>query len=863
MPIPSPNLDDRTFQQLVDEAVQYIQANCPEWNNFNPADPGMTLVELFAFLTENMLYRVNRLPEKTYVEFLKLLGTELKPPAAARVKLRFTRHNEDDLPVDIPQGTRVTIESTGDEAPPIFTLEQAIHLQSGKKDIEGYATQGKWIEAELAGLSNGMAGFSTHAQHIPIPSPTLIQQDIKIGIETPENELEADASVISYRGKSYHLWEVVDNFFNTEGKPYVCMLDRLNGTISFAPSVQLLQEDGALSEIPQTLAAIPPLGREIRLWYFSGGNVKGNVAANTLTILKDPIAGITVTNPEAASGGRNQETLDNAIRRGPFELHALNRAVTARDFQQIALNSSRQVERAIAVTSADLWQHAIPGTVEVILVPYLPRDKHNVQLITREQMHKQQTTTAIDSVQQTLDIRRPMGTACKVSWAQYKTIRVEARLIAQEYENIESAQKRIEQRLYERISPVPQGDNKSGLPFGKSLHISQIYDVLLADPGIRWVDHVQLVVDEVPVNQSTELAADRFQKNTWFTNRHDKLFRTMDNGEGWEQIAHFQGETVTAIFPHTEKPGLIAVITNLIEQDSSRIHFSDDCGESWDSYIQNITMQFKINDATWIMRGKQAVLLLATNKGLYELEYMHNTSPVPLAVSHLPSDQGYYAIASSPDVRGKVFIAVAAKSQKGVYLSDQGGAKNSFSSVGLTNKDIRVLIIHHENARTFLWAGAYSAGGHDEGTGCSRLELHPEEMTSIHWQDYTNQWKGGSCYDLHISGAVAYAATHRAGVLKLNTNTQTPVWTGSTVNNGLPMRDMGRFHIINAIATSPDNPDCVLVATQEKGIYRSEDAAKRFTNTSKQTFVDKVTLPSTWLLCSGHHHIEIKREHES
>ena len=90
MPIPTPNLDDRTFADLVDEAQRIIRQRCPDWTDLTPSDPGIVLVELFAHLTDVMLYRLNRLPEKAYVEFLRLIGVRLLPPGAASVTLEFS-----------------------------------------------------------------------------------------------------------------------------------------------------------------------------------------------------------------------------------------------------------------------------------------------------------------------------------------------------------------------------------------------------------------------------------------------------------------------------------------------------------------------------------------------------------------------------------------------------------------------------------------------------------------------------------------------------------------------------------------------------------------------------------------------------
>ena len=66
MPFPVPNLDNRTFQGIVDELKQRIPLYCPEWTDHNVSDPGVTLIELFAYVVEQMLYRMNQIPEQHY-----------------------------------------------------------------------------------------------------------------------------------------------------------------------------------------------------------------------------------------------------------------------------------------------------------------------------------------------------------------------------------------------------------------------------------------------------------------------------------------------------------------------------------------------------------------------------------------------------------------------------------------------------------------------------------------------------------------------------------------------------------------------------------------------------------------------------
>ena len=84
MPLTIPAIDDRRYQDLRDEGLRRIPVHNPEWTNFNASDPGVTLVEVFAFLTESLLYRANQIPERNRRTFLNLLGIPLRTASAAR-----------------------------------------------------------------------------------------------------------------------------------------------------------------------------------------------------------------------------------------------------------------------------------------------------------------------------------------------------------------------------------------------------------------------------------------------------------------------------------------------------------------------------------------------------------------------------------------------------------------------------------------------------------------------------------------------------------------------------------------------------------------------------------------------------------
>src|SRR4051812_30811245 len=84
MPIVPPALDDRGFDDLVGELVARIPAHTPEWTNPRVGDPGRTLIELFAWLADTLLYRVNLIPEWQRLAFLRLLGIGMRPAIPAR-----------------------------------------------------------------------------------------------------------------------------------------------------------------------------------------------------------------------------------------------------------------------------------------------------------------------------------------------------------------------------------------------------------------------------------------------------------------------------------------------------------------------------------------------------------------------------------------------------------------------------------------------------------------------------------------------------------------------------------------------------------------------------------------------------------
>ena len=170
MALPCPDLDDRHFQDLVDDAKRFVQQRCPEWTDHNVSDPGVTLIELFATMVDQIVYRLNRVPDRHYVKFLELLGLQLLPPCDARADVTFWLSAALPDVVPIPIGTEVaTLRTEQDEAISFQVIEdldivpcELIHV--------GSSLEGKITDCGRALAGTGFDCFST----VPRPGDALL-----------------------------------------------------------------------------------------------------------------------------------------------------------------------------------------------------------------------------------------------------------------------------------------------------------------------------------------------------------------------------------------------------------------------------------------------------------------------------------------------------------------------------------------------------------------------------------------------------------------------------------------------------------------------------------------------------------------
>ena len=172
MPLVAPKLDDRHFQDIVDEAKKRIPHYCKEWTDHNVSDPGVTLIELFAWMTDVMLYRLNQVPDLHFVKFMELLGITLRGPVPAKAPVTFWLSAPQPTAVVIPSGTEVASTQTETERSIIFTTDADFTVQPpvlsavASRILEG-GSQRVFREQNLRRLAAGFEGFDVFT---PLPN---------------------------------------------------------------------------------------------------------------------------------------------------------------------------------------------------------------------------------------------------------------------------------------------------------------------------------------------------------------------------------------------------------------------------------------------------------------------------------------------------------------------------------------------------------------------------------------------------------------------------------------------------------------------------------------------------------------------
>lgn len=839
--IPVPNLDDRDFEQLRRDALAFAASRGSEWTDLGPGDPGVVLLESFAYLTDVLLFRLNRVPEKARGEFLRLLGLGVMPPGAAHVVVELRRGEGDDV-LTVPGGTRVTA-GTGQDAVE-FLIADSVQLGAGPSTTNVVAHHVDQVGPEVLGISTGEPGQTFRLSHTPVVRPTGHELDLFIGVELDATLADRpDARVAD--GRAFERWEVVETFAGVRPDARVCRVDRSSGLVTFAPAVR--QADGGVAP----MGSVPPARRQVCAWYRVGGGSGGNVASGALTRLEPAVGGVEVTNPLRAVGGADPETLEDALRRASEVFHEPRRAVTADDFVALARRIGG-VARAVATTEAEAWVHATPGSVELRLVPAVGTDAPP----TAAELREAQQEGLLRRVAQEIADRQPLGVRSSVRWCRYKPVAIHVTITVAPTEDPTAVRDRVATSLRHAISPTPRPDGTEGWPFGRSLTALTVYDIARLEPGIRNVDAVGFEVLETPDGRVGALAADRFQLRTWYAGDATALYRSQNDAVGWERLHLFDGGAITRIVPADDRAGAVAVIVAGADGHSSQLHVSLDCGETLQGPVASFSWTGEdapqvIQDVAWLPEGGTDDLLLATDRGLYRLRI--GDPPRSWVVDPGAPNRGCWAVAAAPTPDGTVEVLVAQQEKGDVWRVLDGG--DVFTGQGLGHADVRRLVIERRGLRLFVWAPTFAVGT-DEGLGCYRGELRTDVDSVISWVHLGLGWNGGICHDLAFLGERVLAASQFNGVLVRDTVDPDEPWRSPSVEDSqLPLTETRQFQP----ATSVDASGLVALTGTHRGVFRTTDGAV-FELAARRAEPDSVTLPDGWLFVSGEHEVEVRVE---
>jgi hypothetical protein len=186
--------------------------------------------------------------------------------------------------------------------------------------------------------------------------------------------------------------------------------------------------------------------------------------------------------------------------------------------------------------------------------------------------------------------------------------------------------------------------------------------------------------------------------------------------------------------------------------------------------------------------------------------------------------------------------------------NDDTTAGLAIQKLGLQGVDVRLLRTQRTPGRRFLLTGAFATGD-EPGAGVSRIELYRTQPAAGGFKTVGNNWVGGSCRDLAPVGDRVFAATAKAAISAGDTSREDAPWRPSAVDCGLPLREVGRFQPLLAVAAAGK----LLLAGCVGGVYASSDG-RNWEHASPREFSERISLPRTWLFAPGEHQLTVRYE---
>ena len=274
MPLIPPALDDRSYDDLVQEMLASIPAHTPEWTSPQTGDPGRTLIELFAWLADTVLYRANLIPERQRIAFLRLLGQPLQPASAATGIVSVIADPSLTTAVTIAAGAKIVAAATFetlDEVDVLPITAQAYIKAPLSDDQKVTAMPLLTGLRSLYSLSAVPSGYTT----TPVFAGNAADP---IGVDVQGGSIDQCLWIALLAGKPANLAATRATLGGASGQRVLSL-----GFVPSLPAIDPLAGAGTLQPVPAT-------------WQISGNTDSGQSATyHSLSITADTTNGLTQT----------------------------------------------------------------------------------------------------------------------------------------------------------------------------------------------------------------------------------------------------------------------------------------------------------------------------------------------------------------------------------------------------------------------------------------------------------------------------------------------------------------------------------------------------------------------------------------
>jgi hypothetical protein len=492
--LPTLNLDDLTYQQILD----ILRAHLPgdEWSDHNPSDPGITLLEMLAWLGEMDLYRMNRIPQAHRDKFLKLV-IDPPVPVAVRVTLQLNKVLTADFV--LPPGLRLASDYSGGRRTLLETFAPStVSASDHKTEVLGRAVR----DLAVPGVTEVTLGISdgTANQAFPIPDrPVLLDFGSVLGPYNPNPRVRVGGT--EWTLQPFLLTPVSQA---NPTPPNHFMVEDFEGRVRFGDD---------------TFGAIPPAGAAITLIacqilegpeaLVAAGAIRHVVVVPASAGLA-PTETLTVLASKDAEGGENFFAADDPLESHLAEFRNPTRLITAADFERIATHDFNQFQTRFNQAvgrplSQDLVQRTTalmnrkppaldvpaPGHVTLMVLPVFDEATFDAAPLATKTTLATPSPDLADRLKAFLEPRRLLTTRLDVIGPDLLAVSAQTLVVVDSQSNTTQMAKAIEARLRQYLGITQGYDDGRGWPLGRTVRRSQLYRVLEDLPG---VDHVESLV---------------------------------------------------------------------------------------------------------------------------------------------------------------------------------------------------------------------------------------------------------------------------------------------------------------------------------------------------------------------------------